>query len=269
MTPHKATQTTVLPPEHPLKPPPKSGLVHCAAWTNQISQKRRMKKGIAILLSFYLIISLYAQENSFKPTQSQGAKAGNSNFRGGIKAGFTGSLITGDGFPFQGYNKFGGYAGVFVNYPVSKNGKWLIQTELNFIMKGCKHTPKYDDSGNILPPIREHYVLQLMYGQIPVLVKWRFFKGFELEAGPTFGILFKNMDVEKVSGYLNVGAPAFARFEFSGIIGLGYLFFNHLGVNLRYEGSLLPVRKYTRHDYTYLLAGQHNQTIAFCVYYQF
>ena len=221
-----------------------------------------MKKGILIVLSFVFLFSIYAQNNDFKPTQSEGAQKGKSNFHGGIRAGFTGSQITKDGFPFQGFNKFGGYAGVFVNFPVSKNGKWLIQPELNFIMKGCKHTPKMNENGI-------SYKLELMYGQIPLFLKWRFLKGFELEAGPAFGILFKNTDVEKVNGEDNKGMPPFVRYEISGIIGIGYLFFNHLGVNLRFEGSLLPVRKPKASDSIYLLGGQFNQTFAFSVYYQF
>jgi len=225
-----------------------------------------MKKYFLVLLFHFFLVLLIAQEGYFKPTQPEGIVKGKSNFHGGIRAGFTGSQITEDGFSFQGFNKFGGFVGVFVNHPVSKNGKWLIQPELNFIMKGCKHIPKRSDDGNIHG---HQYVLQLMYGQIPLLVKWRFFKGFELEAGPAFGILFKNKDVEKVNGELNVGAPPFTRFEFSGIIGLGYLFYSHIGVNLRFEGSFLPVRKYNRHHYTYLTGGQHNQSFVFNVYYQF
>jgi hypothetical protein len=225
-----------------------------------------MRKGILILFSFIFFISLCAQESGFTPTYSEGAKKGQSNFRGGIKAGFTGSLITGDGLGFQGYSKFGGFAGAFVNFPVSRNGNWLIQPELNFIMKGCKHTPKTDENGNMQGDL---YVLQLMYGQIPVLAKWRFYRGFEFEFGPAVGILFQTTDVEKINTYPQVGAPPFARFEFSGIIGLGYLFFNHFGVNLRYDASLLPVRKPRNADWLYLLRGQHNQTFVFSVYYQF
>jgi hypothetical protein len=266
---HKATLTTALPPELHLNLYPTTGLVRCVAWTHQISQRHRMKKGIFFIISFFLLVSIFAQSNRWTSTNAEGAKQGRSNFHGGIKGGFTGSQITGDGFPFQGFNKFGGYAGLFVNFPVSRNGKWLLQTELNFIMKGCKHLQKFDEDGEPIGPVHEDYVLQLMYGQLPLLVKWRFFKGFELEVGPAFGILIKNADVEQVNGYLNVGAPRFARYEFSGIIGLGYLFFNHLGVNVRFEGSFLPVRKISRHHYTYLLAGQHNQTFAFSVYYQF
>jgi hypothetical protein len=228
-----------------------------------------MKKGIVVLLVFFLFISLCAQQSGLTSTKSEGAKKGQSNFHGGVRGGFTGSLITGDSFPFQGYNKFGGYVGLFVNYPVSRSGKWLVQPELNFIMKGCKHSPKSDEYGMIVGNVREDYWLQLMYGQIPIMVKWRVIKGFEVEFGPAFGILFKNVDVEKVDTYINRGAPPFARFEFSGIIGMGYLFFNHLGASLRYETSMLPVRKPKAADWLYLDRGQHNQSFIFSVYYQF
>jgi len=265
--PPLAIRTMVLPPEPRLNLYPMIGLVRYAEWINLIFRKRRMRKGIFVLLFFIFAISLYAQENYFTPTGTEGAKKGKSNFHGGIKVGFTGSQITEDGFPFQGFNKFGGYAGVFTNFPISKNGKWLIQPELNFIMKGCKHTPKRKDDGNLQGNM---YVLELMYGQIPILIKWRFFKGFELEAGPAFGVLFKNIDVEKFDGNSKPekNRPPFSYFEFSGIVGLGYLFYSHIGVNLRFEGSFLPVRKYNARHYN-ITGGQYNQTITFSVYYQF
>ena len=225
-----------------------------------------MKKGIVVLCTLFLFISLYAQESYFKPTQSEGLQEGKSNFRGGVRLGFTGSQITKDGFDFEGYNKFGAFAGGFVNFPITKNGKWFIQPELNFIMKGCKHLPKTDEFGNMEG---DKYVLQLMYGEIPVVGKWKFYKGFELEAGPAFGVLFKNYEVEKVDDILQIGAPLFSRFEFAGLLGISYLFFNHIGLSLRYEVSFLPVRKYSAFHFMYLLGGQHNQSFCFSVYYQF
>jgi hypothetical protein len=227
-----------------------------------------MKKGILILFSFLFLASIYAQERN-EPPQPEGLKEGGRNFHAGIRAGFTGSQITKDGFPFQGYNKFGAFVGPFVNVPVSKNGRWLIQPELNFIMKGCKHTPKFDEDGNIVGPIRDYYVLQLMYGEIPILAKWRIIKGLDLVFGPAFGILFKNTDVEQVNGYPNVGAPPFFRFEFAAVLGLEYLVFKHIGVSLRYENSLLPVRKIKKIDWIYLFGGQLNETFCFSLYYQF
>jgi len=228
-----------------------------------------VKKRLLILLSFLFFVSLYAQESRLEPTQPEKLQEGKSNFRAGLRIGFTGSQITQDGFAFEGYKKFGAFAGTFVNFPVSRNGKWLIQPELNFIMKGCRHPIKFDENGNITGPNRDDYTLQLMYGEIPVLVKWRIIKGFELEAGPAFGILFQNTEVEKVNGYTNVGAPPFFRFEFAGIIGLNYLFYNHFGVSVRYENSLLPVRKPRAAHWIYLFGGQHNETFCFSVYYQF
>ena len=267
--PQLATLITALPPELLLKNFQMIGLARCVAWTKTIFQKRRMKKGILLLLSLFFLFSIYAQESErFLPTQPEGLKEGQSNFRGGMRVGFTFSQISRDGFPFQGYNKFGAFIGPFVNFPVSRSGKWLLQLELNFIMKGCKHTPKTDENGNLID-FFDSYRLQLMYGEIPILVKWKIVKGFELELGPAFGILFKNIDVEKVNGSINFGAPPFARFEFAGVIGLNYLFYNHWGASLRYEASLLPVRKYSASHWTYLLGGQHNQTFCFSVYYQF
>jgi hypothetical protein len=225
-----------------------------------------MKRGIFALFAFFLFISLCAQENNFEPTTPEPIKKGKSNFTGGFRGGFTASLLTGDPFPFEGYNKLGGYVGGFVNFPVSKSGRWLIQPELNFIMKGCYHFARTDENGMWL---RDSYKVQLMYGQIPVLAKWKIIKGFEFEFGPAFGILIKNTDVEWVNKELNRGAPPFARFELSGVIGGGYLFFNHLGVSLRYEGSLLPVRKPKASDWLYLLRGQYNQSFIFSAYYQF
>jgi len=264
-----------LPPEPHLNLYPTIGIARCVGWTNPIFRKHRMKRGILILLFLSLLVSICAQESYFTPTSADGAKKGKSNFHGGIKAGLTASIITEDKFPFQGFNKCGAFVGVFCNFPVSKNGKWMIQPELNFIMKGCKHTAKFDENGEPVGVNKEDYKLELMYGQIPILVKWRFFKGFELEAGPAFGILCKDRNdgkkpyVEVVNGYPNVGAPPFYRFEFSGILGVGYLFYNHIGLNLRYEGSFLPVRKYNAHHAAYLSGGQYNQTFVFSAYFQF
>jgi hypothetical protein len=226
-----------------------------------------MKKGLIFLLTLFIFISLNAQiEGNFEPTTPEPIKKGQSNFKGGFKGGFTCSILSGDNFGFEGYNKFGGFFGAFVNIAVSKNGRWLIQPEMNFIMKGCKHFQKFDENGD---PFRDSYRVQLMYGQMPILAKWKIIKGFEVEFGTAFGILIKNTDIEWVNKELNVGAPPFARFEFSAIVGGGYLFRNHWGVNLRFEGSLLPIRKPRASDWSYLFRGQFNQSFIFSAYYQF
>jgi hypothetical protein len=263
---HKVTPITALPLKPHLTHYPTTGVAHCAALTKPIFQKHKMKNGIFILLFFIFFISLCAQETTFEPTEPEGLTEGKSNFRGGVRVGLNTSQITKDGFSFEGYNKLGAFVGLFANFPVSKSGKWLIQSELNFMMKGCKHVPKRDEFGNVFG---NHYWLQLMYCEIPVVAKWKFYKGFEVETGTAFGVLLKNRNVEKVNGYYNIGLPPFYRFEFSGIIGLNYLFYKHFGASLRYEFSILPVRRKAASDYLYLTGGQHNQSFCFSAYYQF
>jgi hypothetical protein len=224
-----------------------------------------MKKGLLFLPTLFIFISLSAQESNLEPTTPEPIKRGLSNFSGGFKAGFTASLMTKDGYFFEGYNKLGAYAGGFVNFPVSKDGRWLIQPEMSFIMKGCNHLQKYDEDGW---PIGNSYRVQLMYAQMPVLVKWKIITGFELEFGPTFGILFKDRDVEWFNKLRESGHQPFQRFEFSAMIGIGYLFNNHYGVSLRYESSLMPVRKFGD-DFFFFFRGQYNQSFVFSAYYQF
>lgn len=219
-----------------------------------------MKKQSIILLLMFCCCFVWAQERNSVPEQTKGK----SQFRGGLRLGFTGSVTSDDGFPYQGFNKFGAFAGAFVNFPVSKNGKWRIQPELNFIMKGCKHVPKRTVDGDL---IGDQYVLQLMYGELPVLVIYKIWKGLEIEAGPVFGVLIDSK--EEVNGYENVGAPKFIRYAFSGILGVSYTFWKGMGAGLRYQIDFLPVRKYSAHHWTYVTGGQHTQLFGFSMFYQF
>ena len=56
------------------------------------------------------------------------------NFRGGLRAGFTATQMSGD--ELSGFHKMGAYAGGFVNWRFIQNPHWAIQPEINFVMKG-------------------------------------------------------------------------------------------------------------------------------------
>jgi hypothetical protein len=60
----------------------------------------------------------------------------------------------------------------------------------------------------------------------------------------------------------------FKWYEISLDIGIGYIFKQHYGINLRWSTSILPVRKpgYRR---AYLNKYQFNDLLAFSVFYQF
>ena len=112
---------------------------------------------------------------------SMGSQA--QNFRGGLRAGFTATQMSGD--DLSGFHKMGAYAGGFVNWRFIRNPHWAIQPEINFVMKGSSTFLRADKNGNI----GNKYVLTLYYIEVPALAKYMIINGLEVEFGPTFGIL--------------------------------------------------------------------------------
>lgn len=199
---------------------------------------------VIILLSF-LPVSLSAQ-----------------NFRGGLRAGLTATQISGD--DLGGFHKLGAYAGGFVNWRFVQNEHWFVQPEINFVMKGSSTYLKPDKNGNV----GNKYVLTLYYVEVPALVKYRVVKGFEVEFGPTFGVLFAS--TEKDANGKMVGRMPFRWFEFCALGGVSYLFKEHYGLNIRYVQTLVPVRVCDeRHSPYRLNKKQFNSELAFSFFYQF
>jgi len=196
-------------------------------------------------------IYLYSQDERSKKE---------SNFKGGLRAGFTASQISGD--DLSGFNKFGAYGGAFVNFPLTKDLKWLFQFELNLIMKGSSTFATASSDGSI----SNTYILTLLYTETPFLVKWRLFKGIELELGPSINFLCYS--AEKINGFKEPGRQSFNFYEVAIIAGVGYLFKSHLGVNLRWSSSIVPVRV-PNFVYNRLQRKQFNSTLAMSLYYQF
>ena len=192
---------------------------------------------------------------------TQALSEGKSNFKGGVRAGMTATQISGD--ELSKFHKLGAYAGIYVNFPLHQNGKWFIQTELNFMMKGSTlFVHGIDD-----PNIGKRYTLTLFYTETPVIVKYKIYKGLELEAGPTFNFLFAYREIGD-EGSLKPVRPKFSVFELSILAGVNYLFKEHWGVSFRFTNSLLPVRK-PNWIYNKKYRLQFNTALALSVYYQF
>lgn len=194
--------------------------------------------------------------------QAQGLRTDKSNFKGGLRVGFTASQISGD--CLSGFHKLGAYAGGFVNIPVTMSGKWKIQAELNFIMKGSSLYSKGADD----PNIGNKYSLNLYYTETPVIVKFNVFKGLEIELGPTFNFLFYHTE-KGIDGDLSIIYPAFRIFEFSILAGVSYLFKEHWGVNFRFTNSIIPVRIPNWNCQSGSSMKQFNTVMAISAYYQF
>jgi len=213
-----------------------------------------MQKIIIMLIMVSLSLTTLAQEDAVKRR---------SVFTGGIRAGFVASQISGD--DLAGFNKFGGYAGLFANFPIVPSAKIKIQFELNFMMKGS-HTFVPVGSTTIL----NNYSLNLFYIEAPLLVKLNpfdhKFKGIEFEIGPAFNVLFHY--IEKINGEHWIINEKFNWYEIAVDIGIGYIIKEHYGINLRWSTSIVPIRKpgYRR---PFLNKYQFNDLLAFTAFYQF
>ena len=210
-----------------------------------------MKRGFIFLLIAFMPFFAYTQALS----------EDKSNFKGGIRVGMTATQISGD--DLSGFNKLGAYAGAFVSFPIHQNGKWFIQTELNFIMKGSALFSR----GVNDPNIGRRYSLTLFYTETPLVVKYKIYRGFEAELGPTFNFLFAYREMGD-DGSLKPVRPGFSVFELSILAGVNYLFKEHWGVSFRFTNSVLPVRKPTW-IVNQKFKLQYNTSLALSVYYQF
>lgn len=211
---------------------------------------------------FYLSLILLwcfaatAQENSKVSKQ-------HSNVRGGVRIGLTTSQISGD--DLRGYHQFGGYAGLYVTFPLSQNWKWMIQPELNFNMKGS-HTyfPKGLQEG------QQTYSLSLYYVEVPLFIRWNCYKGLILELGPSFNINVFHR--EKFDGDADRHVQPFRWYEIAATAGVNYLFKEHYGIFFRYTSSIVPVRvpnKSPVNDPGRLVKKQFNDAMMIGFYYQF
>ena len=184
------------------------------------------------------------------------------NFRGGLRAGFTATQMSGD--DLSGFHKMGAYAGGFVNFPVSENRKWKLQGEINFIMKGSNKFITARKDGTI----PNKYVLTLMYVEVPFFAKYKPVKWFEIEAAPALNVLF--FAQEKDANGVMPGRQAFRPLEFSFIAGFSFIIKEHFGINVRWSTSVLPVRVPDgEHSQIRIRKKQYNDVIATSLYYEF
>lgn len=201
---------------------------------------------------FILFISLFLVAGSIDA----------QNFKGGLRAGFTATQMSGD--DLRGFHKLGAFAGGFVTWRFIQNEKWAIQPEINFIMKGSSTFLRANKEGNI----GEKYVLSLYFIEVPFFAKYNIVKGLELELGVALDVLLYGVEKD-ANGKIPARQP-FRTFGMTGIAGFSYLFANHYGLNLRYGNSLIPLRVNDgKHSNYRMNKKQFSSEIVFSVYYQF
>ena len=150
------------------------------------------------------------------------------NFEAGFVGGLTMSQISGDGL--GGFDKPGSRIGAYISYPIKRNVNFEVG--MQYVQKGSRE-PSGDHGIS-------NYSMNLNYLEIPATINYTFKNGLVIESGIGSGVLFSYSEVDAI-GNLNGESPHTFGLDF--ICGLQYQILNHLKFNLRYENTILPIRK--------------------------
>ncbi|MGE5425319.1 MAG: porin family protein [Syntrophothermus sp.] len=181
------------------------------------------------------------------------------NFNGGLILGFNMSQLDGDNH--GGYTKLNLQGGAFVSLQVSEHSSF--QMEMEYIGKGS-HVP-VDSSGN-------EYLYRFHYLEIPLLYQYTFARRFQIEAGPAADVLLGSY--EETNGIESPSVVPLRPVTLSGIAGFSGYITPHLKGNIRFNYSLLSIRKPVDtppSSYRYILfeKGQYNNVIEFSLLWYF
>jgi hypothetical protein len=66
----------------------------------------------------------------------------------------------------------------------------------------------------------------------------------------------------------DLGAP-YNKLSMSAVAGAGYVFFDKLIFNVRYNYSIIPIRPHANYQTWYLNRGLYNNCLTVVLYYQF
>lgn len=178
-------------------------------------------------------------------------------FNAGFKAGISATQISGD--QLAGFDKPGIFGGGFVNAYFKP--KDAIQMEITFIQKGSKKNPNPDNNDF------DTYYLNINYLEFPFLLRHDHNEYFSLEAGLSLAALL-NYREEVNEGTGSAPAQAFGKTDLSALFGGYFRFSEKILLNLRYEHSVLPVRKHGSGATYRLNKGQYNSVLIFTLQYQ-
>ncbi len=146
------------------------------------------------------------------------------DFRLGYIAGLTATQVDGDNL--SGYNKIGPHLGLFVDRGLGQ--KLNLRAEFLFTIKGAKN---YIDIDNITDPFKSAFY----YIEVPLMLNYRI-KDFQIEAGPSFGVLMYAYNSDKTGRY--VTTSRYNTLEWGMNLGLSYTLKRDLLIYSRFSYSL-------------------------------
>ncbi len=168
------------------------------------------------------IILVLLLSNTFQNSSAQ-------LFNGAFMAGISASQVDGD--TQKDYKKPGFYAGVFVE--VELRGIFGLKSELYYIGKGAKKSFEGIEEFNT----SLHYVEMPFLLCLKPLSKVQFDLGFA-------GSYLIGSKLVNFGETVEDGLYDMHNFDFSAMVGLIYYLNRRIGLNARFDYSLLPVKKY-------------------------
>lgn len=142
-------------------------------------------------------------------------------FKSGYILGVSATQVDGDNL--SGYNKLGPHLGIFVERMFGD--KFGLRPEFLFTIKGAKN---YVDIDNIADPIKTAFY----YVEVPLFFNYRI-KKYQIEAGPSFGVLMYSYNNDNTGKYTTTNR--YNRMEWAA----------HLGVSYRLREKLLLYGRYS------------------------
>jgi len=142
--------------------------------------------------------------------------------------GITACQVHGDAY--SGYNKLGVLAGLYVNAALKE--KTSLEFGIIFIQKGARKNQNPAKSDY------RYYYLNLNYVEVPLIVRWQTNKFF-LTLGGSFAYLINYYENSDTGPILN---NPFYSTEYSLNTGVGMMMTPKIGVEIRFNNSVAPIR---------------------------
>jgi len=175
-------------------------------------------------------------------------------FTGGVTGGFSVNQIDGD--EYKGYNMLGATGGAYVQ--TNKPGKWQIQGEIKYFLKGAEQK---------LPDNVSFYKEHLNYVQVPIMFDYYLSEKIFPEVGIATGYLFRAREDKDGNGLISP-YPAFNPVEISFEGGMNFQIIKTVRANIRLSYSLLPIRPNPGGQVYLFNRGQYNSSLSFNLYYR-
>jgi hypothetical protein len=175
-------------------------------------------------------------------------------FIGGITGGISVNQIDGD--EYRGYNMLGATGGGYVQ--TNKSGKWQIQGEIKYFLKGAEQ--KFPDNSSFY---KEH----LNYVQVPLMANYYLSEKIFPEAGVAIGYLFWAREDKDGNGFISP-APPFNPVDLSYELGMNFQITKTIRANIRLSYSIIHVRQNPGGQVFLFDRGQYNSSLSFNLYYR-